>query len=81
MGQNSNQDVGDTVINTLLPILTAFHLNLAVQGCQHINRALLLEREVADRHGYEIVSPLFLSFTLAVLAKWLLIKPSKIPLK
>ena len=56
MGQNSNQDVGDTVINTLLPIVTAHHLNLAVQGCQHINRALLLEREVADRRGYEIVS-------------------------
>lgn len=56
MGQNSSQEIGDVVISTLLPILTAHHLNLAVQGCQHINRALLLEREVADRRGYEIVS-------------------------
>ncbi|MTV83129.1 TIGR01440 family protein [Secundilactobacillus folii] len=56
MGQNSSAEIGEVVIQTLLPILQAHHVNLAVQGCQHINRALLLEREVADRRGYEIVS-------------------------
>lgn len=56
MGQNSNAEVGDVVINTLIPLLAEHHVNLAVQGCQHINRALLMEREVADRRGYEIVS-------------------------
>ncbi|GAA3622703.1 TIGR01440 family protein [Secundilactobacillus similis] len=56
MGQATNAEVGDAVIQTILPILNAHHVNLAVQGCQHINRALLLEREVADRRGYEIVS-------------------------
>lgn len=56
MGQNSSQEVGDVVINTLLPTLKENQLNLAVQGCQHINRALLVEREVAESHGYEIVS-------------------------
>lgn len=56
MGQNSNQEVGEVIINTLLPLLTQHHVNLAVQGCQHLNRALLVEREVADRRGYEIVS-------------------------
>lgn len=56
MGHASSQDVGDTIIDTLLPILNKHHVALAVQGCQHINRALLMEREVADRRGYEIVS-------------------------
>jgi len=56
IGGHSNQKIGDTIIETIRPILAAHHVNLAVQGCQHINRALLMEREVAEQRGYEIVT-------------------------
>ena len=29
---------------------------MAVQGCEHINRALAMERRVAEEKGFEIVS-------------------------
>ncbi|MHA5104388.1 TIGR01440 family protein [Oenococcus oeni] len=56
MGSDSNQSIGNEIIETLLPILNEHHVYLAVQGCQHINRALLVEREVAERRNYEPVS-------------------------
>lgn len=31
-------------------------IHLAVQCCEHLNRALILEREVAEKRGYEIVN-------------------------
>lgn len=56
MGQATNAEVGTVIIETLVPILAEHHLLLAVQGCQHINRALLMERTTADRLGYDEVS-------------------------
>ncbi|WP_439950826.1 TIGR01440 family protein [Secundilactobacillus oryzae] len=56
IGGYSNQAIGDAIINTILPILREKGIQLAVQGCQHINRALLVEREVAEQRGYEIVT-------------------------
>ncbi|MEI4283615.1 TIGR01440 family protein [Tetragenococcus halophilus] len=56
MGSDSNQLIGNKIITTILPILHEHQINLAVQGCQHINRALLMEREVAESRNYEIVS-------------------------
>lgn len=56
MGQATNAEVGEVIIDTLLPILTDRHLSLAVQGCQHINRALLMERDAAERRGYDEVT-------------------------
>ncbi|WP_288527867.1 TIGR01440 family protein [uncultured Secundilactobacillus sp.] len=56
MGQATNAEVGTVIIETLLPILAEHHVLLAVQGCQHINRALLMERTTADRFGYDEVS-------------------------
>lgn len=38
-----------------LIVFTVFFISLAVQGCEHINRALAVEREVAQAHGWEIV--------------------------
>jgi len=55
-GTDSSLDVGKTVVETVQSFLNPRHLNLAVQGCEHINRALVLERTVAERHGFEIVS-------------------------
>lgn len=55
IGKYSNLDVGRTVIKTLTDILPS-GVQLAVQGCEHLNRALAMERQVAEDHGLEIVS-------------------------
>ena len=56
IGKMSSQEVGEAVIDTILPILREKGIYLAVQGCEHINRALVIEREAAERYGFEIVT-------------------------
>lgn len=40
----------------IYPVLQEQGIHLAVQCCEHLNRALILEREVAEKRGYEIVN-------------------------
>lgn len=56
IGKNSNAEVGEVVISTLLSILNPLKINLAVQGCEHINRSLVIEEKIAKEHNFEIVS-------------------------
>ena len=42
----------------MLDILNERKIYLAVQGCEHINRALAVERELAEKYGLEIVNVL-----------------------
>lgn len=56
IGENSSQEVGQWVIETMKSILDPLGIYLGVQGCEHINRALVVERELADAKGLEIVS-------------------------
>ncbi|HPX93179.1 MAG TPA: TIGR01440 family protein [Bacillota bacterium] len=56
IGKASNQDVGKAIIETLLPLLRRHGLHLAVQGCEHINRALAVEREVMLDYDLEEVN-------------------------
>lgn len=56
MGTDSALSIGETVYETLQAFLKPREIDLAIQGCEHINRALLLEREVALKHNFEIVS-------------------------
>ena len=58
IGKNSNQEVGEVVVKTLLDILNERKIYLAVQGCEHINRALAVERDLAEQYGLEIVNVL-----------------------
>lgn len=55
IGKDSSIEVGRMVIDVILPALQARGLHLAVQGCQHLNRALLMERSEAEKRGYEEV--------------------------
>ena len=57
IGKASSAEVGQTVIEALLPILKEKGLYLAVQGCEHINRALVIERAAAEKSFVE--SPVF----------------------
>lgn len=56
IGQNSKLDVGEGIVSTLKEHLDKKGVYLAVQGCEHINRALVIEKEVAEAHDFEIVS-------------------------
>ncbi len=56
IGKASSAEVGEAVIDTMLPILRQKGIYLAVQGCEHINRALVIEREAAEKYGFEIVT-------------------------
>lgn len=56
IGKNSSAEVGSWIIETLKQILDEKGIYLAVQGCEHLNRALVVERELADKKGWEIVS-------------------------
>ncbi len=56
IGKDSSQEIGNIIIEEFLRILNNKKINLAVQGCEHINRALVVERNVALSHDFEIVS-------------------------
>ena len=56
IGKNSSAEVGQWVIHTLKEILDPLNIHLAVQGCEHLNRALVVERKVAKANHFEIVS-------------------------
>ncbi|GHP13937.1 UPF0340 protein [Lentilactobacillus fungorum] len=55
-GTNSSLKVGFMVFDTIRNILKERNINIAIQGCEHINRALLVERKVAEQNNLEFVS-------------------------
>ncbi|MBJ8349943.1 TIGR01440 family protein [Streptococcus zalophi] len=58
IGTTSSLEIGEVVVKELLDTLSEKGIYLAVQGCEHINRALVVEREFAEKHNLEIVSVL-----------------------
>ncbi len=49
IGKASNIDIAEVIVQTLLDELNPRGIYLAVQGCEHLNRALVVERELADK--------------------------------
>ena len=56
IGKNSSPEIGQWIIETMRSELAPYHIHLAVQGCEHINRALVMEHQVAMANGFEIVN-------------------------
>ena len=56
IGKASNDAIGFAVIDAILPIVREKGIYLAVQGCEHINRALVIENEAAEKYVLEIVN-------------------------
>ena len=56
IGHASSLELAEAAFAGLWPELQAGGLFLAAQCCEHLNRALIVEREVALARGYEIVS-------------------------
>lgn len=55
IGKGSSPEAGAAVARVLLEEIKAAGMYLAAQCCEHLNRALILEREAAEKFGYEIV--------------------------
>ena len=58
IGKNSSLEIGQAIVKTILDTLTPKGIYLAVQGCEHLNRALVVERELAEKKELEIVNVL-----------------------
>jgi uncharacterized protein (TIGR01440 family) len=55
IGKNSSLDAAAAVLDGILPLLRERGVFLAAQCCEHLNRALILERACAEKYGYEPV--------------------------
>ncbi|GAK30503.1 hypothetical protein WOSG25_031000 [Weissella oryzae SG25] len=56
IGQGSSLEIGRAVMQVIHSKLTEKGIYLAVQACEHLNRALLVERELAEKKDLEIVT-------------------------
>ncbi len=55
IGKGSTPEAAEAVYEAIEPLLTERALLLAAQCCEHLNRALIVERAAAERFGYEPV--------------------------
>ena len=58
IGKGSSYDAAKILFEAIYPVLRDNGIYLAAQCCEHLNRALIIERECAEKYGYEIVSVL-----------------------
>lgn len=55
IGKGSDFNAASAVYEGIAPILAEKGIFLAAQCCEHLNRALVVERECAERYGLETV--------------------------
>lgn len=55
LGHNSTYEYGEAVVRAALEVGKTQNVDLAFQCCEHLNRALVMEREAAEYRGYEKV--------------------------
>jgi|CZCA01.1.fsa_nt_gi uncharacterized protein (TIGR01440 family) len=56
IGSASSVDVAEAIMAGLLPVISENQLYLAIQCCEHLNRALVVEQECAERYRLERVT-------------------------
>lgn len=56
IGKGSSPEAAQAVVEAIMPILKENGLYLAAQCCEHLNRALIVERETMEKFGYEQVT-------------------------
>ena len=55
IGKASSEAAAEAVFNGICPILRERGVWLAAQCCEHLNRALIVEADCAERYGYDPV--------------------------
>ena len=56
IGKGSSMEAAQAAFEGIYPILQSKGIHLAVQCCEHLNRALIMERSAAEAKGYENVN-------------------------
>lgn len=56
IGHGSSFETAQAVFEAIEPILREHGIYLAAQCCEHLNRALIIERACAEQYGWEEVS-------------------------
>ena len=56
IGKGSSMEAAEAVWAGVAPVLRQSGVRLAVQCCEHLNRALIMEARDADKFGYEPVN-------------------------
>lgn len=56
IGKGSSLEAAQAAFAGIYPVLQERGIWLAVQCCEHLNRSLIVERELAERKGWEIVN-------------------------
>ena len=56
IGKGSSFEAARAVFSEIYPALCEKGIYLAAQCCEHLNRALVIERECADKYGLDAVS-------------------------
>ena len=55
IGKHSSMEAALALRDAVLPVLAEHGILLAVQCCEHLNRALIVERSTAEKYGYDPV--------------------------
>ena len=56
IGTHSSVDAANALADAVLPLFKEKGVYVAVQCCEHLNRALILESAAAEKYGYEAVN-------------------------
>ncbi len=56
IGSHSSMETAAVVVEEILSICQKQQIYVAFQCCEHLNRALILERSAARAYGYEIIN-------------------------
>ena len=56
IGKGSSMEAAQAVYEGIAPVLEEKGILLAAQCCEHLNRALIVERSTAEKFGYEPVN-------------------------
>lgn len=55
IGKASSLEAAEALYDAIAPVLREKGIYLAVQCCEHLNRAIVMERECAEKYGYDPV--------------------------
>ncbi len=56
IGKGSTIEAAEAVFDGVYPVFRKMGIFIAAQCCEHLNRAIITEREVAEKKGLEIVN-------------------------
>ncbi len=56
IGKNSSPETGKVIFDALNSFFSARGIFIAAQCCEHLNRAVILEAQAAEKRGYEQVN-------------------------